>query len=297
MDQIRVGNVVRALRQRLGWRQLDLAARAGVSRSLISLVECGHLDGIPLRTIRRILHVLGASVDLDVRWRGGALERVLDERHAALVAATSDLVTRADWVAMPEVTYARYGERGSIDLLAWHAGTRTLLVIEVKTELASIEATLRKLDEKARLAPIVGRDRCGWTGTTVGRVVVLPASSTPRRQVDRHGRILDLALPERGPGIRGWLHRPDGPIAGILFVSYARGGGTRQAQGGRRRVARPSGKRGAATLSTDEETPVDDGRRRYADPLRTPQTLAGDGVASLDRHGEVMHAPGLDARH
>ncbi|MHB8399644.1 MAG: helix-turn-helix domain-containing protein [Candidatus Limnocylindrales bacterium] len=268
MDQIRVGNVVRALRQRLGWRQLDLAARAGVSRSLISLVECGHLDGISLRTIRQILHVLGASVDLDVRWRGGALDHLLDERHAALVATMSSVLIRAGWAAVPEVTYARYGERGSIDLLGWHAGTRTLLVVEVKTELVSIEATLRKLDEKARLAPIVGRDRCGWTGTTVGRVVVLPASSTPRRQVDRHGRILDLALPERGPGIRSWLHRPDGPIAGILFVSCARRGGIRRARGGRRRVARPADERGAATVSVAEEVgaepPRSSGRRAVA---------------------------------
>ncbi|MHB8459570.1 MAG: helix-turn-helix domain-containing protein [Candidatus Limnocylindrales bacterium] len=250
MDQIRVGNLVRALRQRLGWRQLDLATRAGVSRSLISLVECGHLDGIPLRTIRGILHVLGASVDLDVRWRGGALDRLLDERHAALVAAMSSVLIRAGWAAVPEVTYARYGERGSIDLLAWHAGTRTLLVVEVKTELVSIEATVRKLDEKARLAPIVGRDRCGWTATTVGRMVVLPASSTPRRQVDRHSRILDLALPGRGPGIRSWLQRPDGPIAGILFVSCASGSGIRQARGGRRRVARSSAGRGVETVNT-----------------------------------------------
>jgi hypothetical protein len=40
------------------------------------------------------------------------------------------------------VTFSIYGERGSIDLLAWHSETRTLLVVELKSELTSIEETL-----------------------------------------------------------------------------------------------------------------------------------------------------------
>jgi hypothetical protein len=57
------------------------------------------------------------------------------------------------------VSYSVYGERGSIDLLAWHPAIRTLLVIEVKTEVSSVEAMLRKHDEKVRLAPRVAAER------------------------------------------------------------------------------------------------------------------------------------------
>jgi transcriptional regulator with XRE-family HTH domain len=41
MDWIRIGLAFRALRIRRGWRQQDLALRAGVSRSLISAVAEG----------------------------------------------------------------------------------------------------------------------------------------------------------------------------------------------------------------------------------------------------------------
>jgi hypothetical protein len=55
-----------------------------------------------------------------------------------------------------------FGERGSIDLLAWHESSRTLLVIELKTELTSVEETLRRHDSKVRLAPGIARERFGW---------------------------------------------------------------------------------------------------------------------------------------
>jgi hypothetical protein len=38
-----------------------------------------------------------------------------------------------------EASYSIYGERGSIDILAGHATTRSMLVVEVKSELMSIE--------------------------------------------------------------------------------------------------------------------------------------------------------------
>jgi transcriptional regulator with XRE-family HTH domain len=41
MDDIRVGAAFRAVRIRRGWRQQDVADRAGVSRALISLIERG----------------------------------------------------------------------------------------------------------------------------------------------------------------------------------------------------------------------------------------------------------------
>jgi transcriptional regulator with XRE-family HTH domain len=60
MDDQRLGRAIRALRHRLSWRQVDLGHRAGVSQDLISLVERGRLDAMPLRTIRAV----AAALDL-----------------------------------------------------------------------------------------------------------------------------------------------------------------------------------------------------------------------------------------
>jgi transcriptional regulator with XRE-family HTH domain len=175
-----VGRFIRRCRSGLGWRQVGLAARAAVSQQEVSLVERGHFDGVPLRILRGIARQLDASLELDVRWRGGGLDRLLDEGHAALVGGASDLLRAYSWETRIEVTYAEYGERGSIDILAWHAASRILLVVEVKTELTSVEATLRKHDEKARLAPRVAAKREGWAPGVVARLLVLPDTSTSR---------------------------------------------------------------------------------------------------------------------
>src|SRR3990172_13141578 len=85
MDDLRLGALVRTLRRRLGWRQVDLARRAGVSQSAVSRLETGHLDELSLSTIRRIAAALEITVDFAPRWRGGELARLLHAGHAELV--------------------------------------------------------------------------------------------------------------------------------------------------------------------------------------------------------------------
>ena len=124
---------------------------------------------------------------------------------------------------MPEISYSEYGERGSIDLAPLQAATRVLLIVEVKTELVSIESTLRKLEEKVRLGPSIVRDRFGWQPALVGRVLVLPEESTARRRVARHSAVLDQAFPQRGRAFISWLRSPFGPLAAIWFASPTTG--------------------------------------------------------------------------
>jgi transcriptional regulator with XRE-family HTH domain len=95
-----------------------LAKSAGVSQSLISAVEHGHLAGVSIGTMRNVVGALGVRMELELRWRGGAIDRLLDERHAVLVGRTVLLLRRCGWATEIEVSYARYGERGSIDVLA-----------------------------------------------------------------------------------------------------------------------------------------------------------------------------------
>jgi hypothetical protein len=128
-------------------------------------------------------------------YRGAEADRLLDQRHADLVEAITRLLRAYGWEVRVEVSFAFYGERGSIDVVAWHAPSRMLLVIEVKSELGSLEGTLRPLDVKCRLAPKVVSDRFGWEPVNVARMVVFPEDRTVRRQVAQHLQTLRAALP------------------------------------------------------------------------------------------------------
>ena len=90
------------------------------------------------------------------------------------------------------------------------AAQRTLLVVEVKTELISVEATLRKHDEKVRLASRIAGEQLGWRTDRVARLLVLPESSTTRRRVARQAAVIDTAYPLRGTGVHQWLRNPGG---------------------------------------------------------------------------------------
>jgi transcriptional regulator with XRE-family HTH domain len=209
MDDARIGRALRVLRQRRGLRQSEIAMAAGVSQSTISDIECGRLGRLPIATIRRVFAAVDAGFDGAVSWRGAGLDRLLDARHAALVAASVRRLTELGWDARVETTYSIYGERGSIDVLGGLANVRAVLVEEVKSELASLEETIRKLDEKVRLVrKQIALDGFGWPPALVGRVRVLPDSTTARRRVAALEPVLRVALPDRGSVVRDWLREP-----------------------------------------------------------------------------------------
>jgi transcriptional regulator with XRE-family HTH domain len=239
VHDVEVGRALRALRRRRGWRQRDLADRAGVSQSLVSLAERGHLDRLSLAALRTLFVPLDARVATLVQWRGGALDRLLDEDHALAVAAAARLLEQRGWDVRIEVTYSVYGERGSIDLLARHLVSGALLVVEVKTELTSVEATIRKLDEKTRLAPGIAADRMGWRASTVARLLLVVGTAAQRRRVARHDGALVRAFPMRRTPLRRWLREPTQPMSGLLFLSVTNGGGRIPGTGGRERVRCP----------------------------------------------------------
>ena len=199
-----------------------MAGRAGLSQDTISLVERGRIDGLSLRRLRAIAAALDAELVVTIRWRAGDLDRLLDEGHAALVGRVAAWLEKLAWDVRPDVTFSIFGERGSIDLLGWHSAERTLIVVEVKTELTSIEETLRRHDAKLRLAGRIGVDRFGWQPRRVARLLVLPNTATARRRVRRHEAILGRAYPLRSTELRRWLRAPGGHrMTGVAF----RGGG------------------------------------------------------------------------
>ena len=183
MTTQRIGRVLRALRHERNWTQANLAARAGCSATTVSRVERGNLRACSLATLHRLFACMDAALYLSVRWRGGELDRLLDADHALLGERWS--VLRGDrWQARAEVTYSEYGERGSIDELAYDPATGTLLVTELKTGIYEANRTVAKLDEKARLAVTIAR-RLGWEVKTVIPCLVIADTRTNRRRVAR----------------------------------------------------------------------------------------------------------------
>ncbi len=243
MDDIQLGARFRAVRMRLGWRQTDVAARAGVSSSLVSLVERGHLDRLALATLRRIAGTLDIRIDMVARWRGGELERLVNAAHETLREEVARLLSGlSGWTQSPEVSFAVYGERGVIDILALHERTGALLVIELKTELVSLEDLLATMDRRLRLARAIAGER-GWAAKTVSAWVVLGESDTNRRRVRAHATTLRSAFPAGGHAMRSWLRRPTGPIRALSFWANSNAGGGVRRVAARKRVRRLSGGR------------------------------------------------------
>jgi transcriptional regulator with XRE-family HTH domain len=213
-----LGRVVRALRRRRGWRQEDAALRAGVSRSTWSRIEAGHLDRLTFSVVRHCLAALEVRLELLPRWRGAELERLLDEGHAALQGAWKTRLEACGWHARAEVSFNRYGERGRMDLLAWHPSLRILLVVEVKTEIADAQALLGAMDAKVRLAPFVARGQGWYAPAVVVPALIVADESTNRRRMDRIQPLL-THLTRRGKAGISWLRRPQAAPGGLLIFS------------------------------------------------------------------------------
>jgi hypothetical protein len=133
MDDQRVGSSLRSLRLRRRLRQKEASIAADIPRSVANLIEVGRLDAVRFGDIRRYAKVLGARFDGSVLWQGADLDRMLNRGHARLHEAMATwLASIAGWIVVPEVSFSYRGDRGVIDIVAWHAATRTLLVIELK---------------------------------------------------------------------------------------------------------------------------------------------------------------------
>ena len=239
MDDQRFGSAIRSVRIKRGWRQLDLAQAAGVSRATISRLERGHPGSLSLKTIRRVSHALDIRVDLVARWRAGDLDRLVNARHSEL----HELVARMfrdqlpAWVLRPEVSFASYGERGVIDVLAWHPDRRALLVIELKTDIVDVNDLVGGVDRKRRLAGRVASD-LGWSAETVSVWVIVAEGRTNRARIAAHGAMLRAAFPADGRSIRSWLRDPAGPVAALSIWHDAHGENVRSSRRPVRRVSR-----------------------------------------------------------
>jgi transcriptional regulator with XRE-family HTH domain len=243
VDDQAVGLALRRVRLRRNERQQDVSARAGISPARYSAIERGRLDATTLRSLRSAAGALDVRLELVVRWRGGDLDRLLHARHALMSERVGRMLVEAGWEVAPEVSFSHFGERGVIDIVAWHPGDRTLLIVELKTEFADVNELLGSMDRRRRLASVIGRER-GWRPDRVGTWVVVAESRTNRRHLARHRTILRTAFPEDGRSIAGWLAAPRRDQSALWFLTDNSPASARRGLAPVKRVgrARPNGK-------------------------------------------------------
>jgi hypothetical protein len=203
-----------------------------VHRSTWSNFERGNLDGLSLRTVRTCLAAVELRLELAASGPTGPVAQLRDARHAAMQAAWAERLAGMGWSVWPERSFSHFGERGRVDLLAWHATTGCLLVAEIKTELIDAQDLLGRLDVKARLAGVLASDLSLARPRRVARMILFRESMTNRRAVDRLAPLF-RQYPVRGDSALRWLRSP-GAGDGLLLFSNA--GVMRASEPGTRRV-------------------------------------------------------------
>jgi len=239
MDDVRLGNTIRVIRIRQRLRQSDVAGRAGVSRQLVGRVENGAAGRYPLDTVRAIAIDLGARIDTRLRYQGAELDRIINAAHGELHESVAAYLRTLDgWEWLPEVTFSHYGERGVIDILAWHPGTRSLLIIELKTELADPQALVAVMHRRVRLGRVIAAQQ-GWDPLAVSAWVIVRRSRTEQPRLRHHEGLLRRAFPADGRAMRRWLRAPDGIVSALSLWTDVAAGGLRPTIGAAKRVRTP----------------------------------------------------------
>lgn len=232
---------VRALRRLRRWRQADLGDRAGVSRDTVSRAELGELAGLTVRSLEQLAAALDAVLVVELRWQGAELDRLVDQAHATLQEAVAARLRSAGWTTHLEVSFNHYGDRGRCDILAWHASTRTLLIVEVKSRLGNLQETLGSLNVKRRLGRLLAEQVGCADPSAVVVALVVADHRTGRRVVERHPSMFE-AFGLRGRAATAWIAAPSGAPAGLLwFEALPDSDSNRTTTGQRVRVTRGAG--------------------------------------------------------
>jgi len=130
------------------------------------------------------------------------------------------------WLVVPEVSFSYRGDRGIVDIVAWHAVSRSLLVIELKTRLVDISNLMGTMDIRGRVARRIAADR-GWDPIAIGLWVAVAPARTNARILSDHATVLRAKFPGDGRTMRRWLADPSGSVAALSFVPQVRLGNLR----------------------------------------------------------------------
>jgi transcriptional regulator with XRE-family HTH domain len=267
MDQLQqLGARIRAVRIKRGWRQADVGRRIGLSPSVISRIERGHIERLQLATILAVARALDIQVTLTARSRGADLDRLVSRGHAGLHESVARWFAEElpDWILEPEVSFSIYGERGIIDILAWHPIHRALVIIELKTDVVDVNELVARMDQRRRLAFEIVKDR-GWQPLTISTWVIVANGRTNRSRLAAHRAMLRNAFPVDGRSMRGWLRRPERPIDALSMWDRVAGGRVPGGFAARHRVRTTVARPGPASNKEGRAGEARNGRLRTSD--------------------------------
>lgn len=187
-----------------------------------------------MRNLMRHAEALDLRLDLVVR--GDTAPGLRDDEHAAVVDHIKRRLERNGWNVIAEASFSEYGERGRVDLLAWHPETGMLVIVEVKTVLIDVQDLLGALDIKERLAGKIAAQR-GWRPRDVSVMLVVTDTDASRGQVARLPALF-ASFTTRGAQVAAWIGNPLHSTRLLHYVSANTVGRTSW-QNGRQRVRRP----------------------------------------------------------
>ena len=140
----RIGEAVRALRERRGLQQVELAALSGLSAPQVSAIERGRRPPT-LRTLRRVCEALGASVDDLLRSATGRAAPAEAGPSAGLLPGMQDLFRSPE-----EALFAPLAARGIVRT------TRTDTLSSPLPSQEVVEAVERRILDYRRLEALCG---------------------------------------------------------------------------------------------------------------------------------------------
>ena len=249
---------IRTARTESGWSQAGLARRLGVSQSMISRLETARTDCIDAQLASRALTTLGIRITFDGRTLGLAGRREQrDVVHAACSAYVARRLRRAGWEVAIEVEIGHGRSRGWIDILAYRASDRTLLVIEIKTEIHDAGSLLRTVGWYQREALAAAR-RLGWQPARLASGLILLASAANDESVRRQLGLLSEAFPDGATALARLVMASAGmALAGAIAMVDPR---SRRSEW--LRATRAHGRRSAAPYATYRDAAEQLSRRR-----------------------------------
>lgn len=186
--------------------QERLAAAAGVSRGHIAAIETGRINP-SLDLVERI----GGALGLDIHLASRALIVVEPPRQRDLVhARCSSYAERrfgGDWWETAREARVVDGRwRGWIDILAFDHRTRTLVIVEIKTQIDDMGAIERQVGTYERAAMGVTAS-LGWRPRRICSWLVALASDDVEQAARANRDLLARAFPRRAADMRRILDR------------------------------------------------------------------------------------------
>jgi transcriptional regulator with XRE-family HTH domain len=237
-----LGDVVRTTRLRLGWTQRELSRRSGVPQSQISQLERHRISDVRLTDVDSILVALGVRYRLILDPPIVEARMQADLVHARCSAHVERRLQAAGWRTAREVEIGSDRSRGWIDLLAWHPGSRVLLVVEIKSEIHDLGAIERTMNWYEREAWAAAR-RLGWLPRRVGSALLVLQSEANDRTIAINRDVLAAAFPQRADALArvvgGATDKADGRTLAMIDPRSRRVRWLRQTRVDGRRTAAP----------------------------------------------------------